>query len=338
MFRTFKVVAFKRHDVQLAHRFPVYLTHQVAYLPLPGRPGGAEEPRLVDKSFEAGTQTGMMGLFGNTANLQTFIEKTAVGSNVAYIALVDQEGTILAHNDRQLIGTALQAFTSDGFSSSAVEPGWRTVDNGSRQKIFEGYKSFLPETQGEGHHGKSSGHKGMPMDSGMRQTMASCSPGWVNGMPRERLLDPENRPFIVVGRDDRIGYSNEVAHTLLGIETASTEKAPAMAVLPDALCEMRDEIGRQKKVVTRELQLPGRTGSEIPVNVSAAEIIGEDGGQIGSMFILQDLSELRRLEKKVRQREKLAAVGDLAAGIAHEVRNPLSSIKGYVTYFGSLFD
>ena len=47
--------------------------------------------------------------------------------------------------------------------------------------------------------------------------------------------------------------------------------------------------------------------------------------------------EVRQLEKEVSKKEKLAAIGDLAAGVAHEIRNPLSSIKGYATYFADHF-
>lgn len=51
---------------------------------------------------------------------------------------------------------------------------------------------------------------------------------------------------------------------------------------------------------------------------------------IGHVLLIQDLTEVKRLEEQMRQQEKLAAVGQLAAGIAHEIRNPLASISGSI--------
>jgi two-component system sensor histidine kinase HydH len=67
-------------------------------------------------------------------------------------------------------------------------------------------------------------------------------------------------------------------------------------------------------------------------------IDGLENDFIGFLFILKDLSRIRALESEIRRKEKMAALGTLASGIAHEVRNPLSSIKGYAGFFGSLFE
>ena len=55
-----------------------------------------------------------------------------------------------------------------------------------------------------------------------------------------------------------------------------------------------------------------------------------DGGMIGFVYTFADLTDVRRLQNEIRQRDRLSAIGRLASGIAHEIRNPLSSIAGSV--------
>ena len=61
-----------------------------------------------------------------------------------------------------------------------------------------------------------------------------------------------------------------------------------------------------------------------------SSLLDETGNPQGHILTFQDETKLRLLEKKVRQSEKMAAIGQLAAGIAHEIRNPLASISGSI--------
>ena len=71
----------------------------------------------------------------------------------------------------------------------------------------------------------------------------------------------------------------------------------------------------------------------VPLEVIAAVLRDDEGELIGRIALFRDLSELQHLRKEVERSQRLAAVGSLAAGVAHEIRNPLSSIKGFATYF-----
>jgi len=72
------------------------------------------------------------------------------------------------------------------------------------------------------------------------------------------------------------------------------------------------------------------SGKEKTFDVNVTALIVPEQGAIGYVYTFEDRTELRRLEGEVRMRDRLAAVGRLAAGIAHEIRNPLASIAGSI--------
>ncbi len=65
----------------------------------------------------------------------------------------------------------------------------------------------------------------------------------------------------------------------------------------------------------------------IPISISSTLLKDSKGGRVGALVVITDLTEVRELESKVRQADKLAALGTMAAGMAHEIKNPLSSMK-----------
>jgi two-component system, NtrC family, sensor histidine kinase PilS len=82
---------------------------------------------------------------------------------------------------------------------------------------------------------------------------------------------------------------------------------------------------------SRRLEIPYRMpgGRLIDIGYSAAPL-QTPGGLGGSLYTFQDVTEIKKLERDARLRQRLAAVGEMAAGIAHEIRNPLASISGSI--------
>jgi two-component system sensor histidine kinase PilS (NtrC family) len=79
-----------------------------------------------------------------------------------------------------------------------------------------------------------------------------------------------------------------------------------------------------------ELTLERRDGRAIPVGISCSALPGADGQPAGLVAIFQDLTDRQRVEEQLRRADRLAALGQLAASIAHEIRNPLAAISGSV--------
>ncbi len=359
-------------------------------------------------SFEAGAKTGMMGMMGGMANIQTLLETTASQPDISYIFIVDRNGTILACNNRKIIGTRIYDYDLKKLAGNAdlTQPRWRIV-NKNNISYFEVYKIFLPFLNNPARCFNTCAVN----STGKRICMhMRYSAGWMRGLGADRIFDPKNRPVIFIGMDIKpfkaamtqdmhnslimmavilflgltgvvslfwaqgytrsrkllqdtkalaseiiknlplgiivvnkgsgISYINEIACSFLNVDPFDAEKNSENAedVIPVEIWQLRENINAENFVAEKEIFFRTKGGKNVPVSVSITDMIAEQGGFMGLIFILKDLSDIKALEVKIQRKERLAALGTLAAGIAHEVRNPLSSIKGYATFFASLFE
>jgi two-component system sensor histidine kinase HydH len=145
----------------------------------------------------------------------------------------------------------------------------------------------------------------------------------------------EHMPIGLVATDDhrRITSLNHVAGTILGLSAEAVMGENAADVLPEDLWQMLKDLDMEKGVVEKEIDCTVGEAEMIPLEISATSLSDENGTFLGYVLLFKDLSEVRSLRKEIARSQRLASVGRLAAGVSHEIRNPLSSIKGFATYF-----
>jgi two-component system, NtrC family, sensor histidine kinase HydH len=144
--------------------------------------------------------------------------------------------------------------------------------------------------------------------------------------------------LIATDKNGKIAFYNSSVERITGLDLSNARGEDPENILPNHFCGLKDALDRGESISEKEMVCEFAEDKIIPVSVSASKIINEEGQFVGQVLILRDLGEVRRLQDEIRRNEKLAAIGDLAAGVAHEIRNPLSSIKGIASYFKNKFD
>ncbi len=82
-------------------------------------------------------------------------------------------------------------------------------------------------------------------------------------------------------------------------------------------------------------ELSSHFGKKIPVKISSSSLVDHDNQIIGSVLIIRDMSQLMEMEQQLERSRRMAALGKMAAGIAHEIRNPLGTLRGFAQFFGA---
>ena len=144
--------------------------------------------------------------------------------------------------------------------------------------------------------------------------------------------------LVTFGPGPEITSCNRRAAEILGMAPCRTDDDPLdMDQLPPPVRQVADQVVQDGGNVSQEVEVPGPDGVDRVLEIGASPIQDEAGRVSGYLLLIKDLTGMRRLEKEVARSRRLAAIGKLAAGVAHEIRNPLSSIKGFATYFKEKF-
>src|SRR5712672_575402 len=140
----------------------------------------------------------------------------------------------------------------------------------------------------------------------------------------ENIIQSISSGLITTSLDGRITLINSTAQKLLERTPEQLLGKPVMHLFLDALPN-----GESRAHGEVRFDTPETFRKTVRVRVAALNV--PERGPMGYVYALDDLTEIRRLEREVRMQDRLAAVGRLAAAIAHEIRNPLTSIAGSVS-------
>ena len=363
----------------------------------------------------AGTRASMMMGAPSSVQVQHLVEQASGESNILYIAVVEENGRILAHSNRNLVDTTIDHPLME-VGEMPPRGRYQILERPTPpHKVFEVASVFRP-FQGRGPFFRRHSPTGMrpfgptsPKDANGQET----APGdWCQQQLRNSALpDPdlatETTRFILVGLDmtdeekiirqdmyhilfmslaillvgigswiallslqgfkasqktlqymqaftgllisrlpvgivavdhnGAIKTFNDVAAELTGVPTDKALGQTPGNALPQNLASFFTNAEGTAEIHDRELEYHAPDHKTLTLHVSSVPIYDQTSLPIGRVLLLHDLSQLKTMEREMQKHERLVSLGKMAAGVAHEVRNPLSSIKGLATLLGSRF-
>jgi len=147
----------------------------------------------------------------------------------------------------------------------------------------------------------------------------------------QHVIDSLASGLATTDHQGRILTFNRAAETITGHAAPSVAGRRIEDVLELPPNVAADLVGGAAPGRGRRIETTYRTGDgrEIELGFTATQL-QTPGGNAGLLFAFQDVTDFKKLERDARLRQRLAAVGEMAAGIAHEIRNPLASMSGSI--------
>jgi len=142
----------------------------------------------------------------------------------------------------------------------------------------------------------------------------------------ESIVRSIDAGILTVDRFGRVTFCNEAAERILGTELPALLWQPVATAVPELARQLREGPGCQRF----EAEIGARDGSKKRLRFAITNLFDRTGKDHGRLVAFEDLSEMRAMEEAIKRSERLAAIGTMAAGLAHELRNPLASMSGSI--------
>ncbi len=337
-----------------------------------------QQGETLIRSFEAGARTGMMMRWREDA-LRTLVEETVHETAVAYIVIVDQQGTVIAAGGSWAEGMILPLARALGAEDMLA----RSTSDSLGETVFEVSGQFRPRWAGRrlaagmkhrharmGEAGEAEGPAAVPQAIFVGLYTGEFEQARSDSLRQNLLLGGllllvGTAGFHMLFLSQRNRISGATLETmeiyaaslidgmpagLLGLD--HTRKVHAVNAQALAMLEYKrkDVLGRSlAELMPDEPRLSGMlaagdfieqslvwqtaTGLPLPLKISASRLMHNSGELLGTVLILRDMRELQAMEEQLERSRRHSALGVMAAGVAHEIRNPLGTLRGFAQYF-----
>ncbi len=148
----------------------------------------------------------------------------------------------------------------------------------------------------------------------------------------ERIIESIHSGLVTTDIHGKILSFNRAAEELTGYKSAQVMNKNFQELFPEVTQEVSFGSDMSNIVKARRFTTVCNSahGKQMHLGMTASPLSSETGEMRGLVFSFQDLTEIIKLEQEVRRRDRLAAMGKMAAGIAHEIRNPLAAMRGSI--------
>lgn len=150
------------------------------------------------------------------------------------------------------------------------------------------------------------------------------------------ILHTSDSAIMVIDQNEKFVSWNKGAEEIFGYTESEVIGKPSSLLFPEGskyaeeLDLIKKEIKEKGNITIEETERKTKDGNTVTVQLNVTKLPGSNGKDVGRTVIIKDYTEVKNLQMQVDQSEKLAVIGQLAAGVAHEIGNPLTSISSLV--------